>query len=145
MNLDSGMSAFLEKPEHHSLRWLSLEASRNLLWDVWFTAQTPFNKVTYLVGGHPLHLFGVVLRVLWETDFSWVIILGLQFVKFSISFLDWLLINFIPWHQVTARVWGDRWLFLWDSLLAAAICWPSTVCLSNHQAKCFPLFNYTLL
>ena len=41
-----------------------------------------------------LYLFRTVLRVIWEI-ISWITILRLTQTKFSISFLDWLLIIFV--------------------------------------------------
>ena len=55
-----------------------------------------FYRDVYLIAlytGLPPYLFGTVLRAFWKTV-SWDIILRLAQVKFSISFLHWLLINF---------------------------------------------------
>lgn len=62
----------------------------------------------YMSTGLPLYLFRTVLRGLWETV-SWVTILSPAQIRFSISFLDWLMFNLLTSSVLLeCQVWAKH-------------------------------------
>ena len=69
--------------------------------------------------------------------------LGLLWVKFSMSFLDWLLVNF-SLTSSNRECAGRQMITPRGQSAGCCLWWPSTVCLFKHQESAFHTFLYLI-